>query len=52
MREALYLVNKGVPFDVAFEVEPIVRGAWCIIFGEIESGRKYNFVTNQFEEAK
>ena len=52
MREALYLVSKGVPFDVAFELDGTLRASWCIIYGEIESGRKYNFVTNQFEEGK
>jgi hypothetical protein len=52
MRQALYLISKGIPFDIAFEIDETKRSAWCIMFSEIEGGRKYNFITNEFEEVK
>lgn len=51
MRECLWLVKNGVPFDVAFELDEIQRTGWCIIFSEME-GAKFNFHTMQYEDQK
>ncbi len=51
MREALWLVKNGVPFDVAFGVDDVTRAAWSIIFSEME-GAKFNTRTMQFEDPK
>ncbi len=51
MRECLWLVKNGVPFDVAFGLDDVMRAGWCIIFSEME-GNKFNFTTMQFEEPK
>ena len=36
--DALYLVSKGVPFDVAFSLDDVMRTAWCIILGTHDGG--------------
>lgn len=36
LRNCLYLVKNGVPFDVAFSLKPIEAMAWSIIFGELD----------------
>ncbi len=36
LRNCLYLVKNGVPFDVAFSLKPHEATAWVIIFGEID----------------
>ena len=51
MRECLWLVSQGVPFDVAFELDPMKRAAYSIIFSEIQ-GARFNFATMQFDEDK
>lgn len=38
IREALWLVKNGVPFETAFRMDEIERVAWCITFGEFEGG--------------
>jgi hypothetical protein len=45
----LWLVRNGVPFDVAFGLDSTTRSAWSIIFSEQESGKRYNFATQQYE---
>ncbi len=49
MSECLWLVHNGVPFDVAFQVEPDIRMAMAIRFS-IFHGGKFNFETMRFEE--
>ncbi len=49
MREALWLVRNGIPFDVAFTVDDVTRAAWCIVFSEME-GNRFNWNRMQFEE--
>lgn len=36
--DCLFLVLCGVPFDVAFSLEPDVRLAWVVILGELRGG--------------
>ena len=38
VRECLFLVNKGVPFDVAFSLDATMRLAWCVVLGELDGG--------------
>jgi len=49
IRECLFLIKHGIPFDVAFEVDDVTRAAWAIIFSEID-GAKFNFSTMEFED--
>jgi len=46
----LFLVKRGVPFDVAFNLDDEMRIAWCIIHGEQEGLGKFNFLSNRFDE--
>lgn len=52
IREALFLVSNGVPFDVAFSLDDMTRLAWVVILKESQDPVKFNFTTMQFEEAK
>jgi hypothetical protein len=36
LRDALFLVRNGVPFDVAFSLSDFERTVWVIIMGELE----------------
>jgi hypothetical protein len=47
MRECLWLVKHGIPFDVAFELDDVTRAAWCIVFSEME-GRTFDWSTMSF----
>ena len=38
MRDALYLVSKGVPYDVAMRLSPARRLAFVVTFGELDGG--------------
>lgn len=49
MRECLWLVKNGIPFDVAFSLSDTHRAAWCIVFSEL-GGRKFNWTSMAFEE--
>ena len=51
MRECLWLVRNGIPFDVAFGVDDVTRAAWCIVFSEME-GNRFDWSRMQFEESK
>lgn len=51
MRECLFLIKNGIPFDVAFAIDDVTRAAWSIIFSEM-NGAKFNFNTMQFEDDK
>lgn len=35
LRDSLYLVRNGVPFDVAFSLDGAERRAWVVVFGEL-----------------
>ena len=49
MRECLWLVKNGVPFDVAFQLDDVTRAGFSIIFSEME-GAKFDFNMMQFKE--
>lgn len=49
MRECLWLVKNGVPFDIAFGLDDITRTGWAIIFSEQASGREFNWHTMGFD---
>lgn len=49
LREALWLVKNGVPFNVSFELDDITRTGWSIIFSEFE-GQKFNFDSMGWEK--
>ena len=51
LREALYLVKNGVPFDVAFSMRRTERHAWSIVMGELEGGQ-FNWASFSFEDPK
>lgn len=51
VRECLWLVKNGVPFDVAFGLDEITRTGWCIVFSEME-GAKFSFATMSYEDPK
>ena len=51
-RRSLWLTRNGVPFDVAFDVDSTTRFAWSIICSEQESGKRFNFATQQYEDAE
>lgn len=48
MRECVWLVKNGFPFDVAFSVDDVTRTAWAIIASEQE-GRRFNWSTMEFD---
>jgi hypothetical protein len=47
----LWLVKNGVPFDVAFSLDDVMRTAWAIMFSEMQ-GAQFNWQSMQFEEPK
>lgn len=49
LRSILWLVKNGVPYDVAFSLDPTELQAYTIIFGEFE-GKKFNWGSMQFED--
>lgn len=49
MRECLWLVKNGIPFDVAFGIDDVTRAAWCIVFSEME-GNTFDFNTMAFKD--
>jgi len=49
LSECLWLVRNGIPFDVAFQIDPELRAAMAVQFSIFE-GRKFNLKTMQFEE--
>jgi hypothetical protein len=52
MRQCLWLIKNGIPFDVAFALDDTKRTAWCLIFSEMERGKRYNFDSRTFEDIK
>ena len=51
MKECLWLVKNGVPFDVAFALDDVTRAAWSIIYSEME-GAEFDWNTMRFKEQK
>lgn len=49
MRECLWLIKHGIPFDVAFGLDEIMRTAWCIVFSEME-GAKFDWNAMRFAD--
>lgn len=49
MRHALALVDRNIPFDVAFSLEWPELIGWNVLFGEIRTGKKFNWGTNSYE---
>jgi hypothetical protein len=39
VKECLWLVKNGIPFDVAFGLDDVTRTAWGIAFSEMEGAR-------------
>jgi hypothetical protein len=52
IRQSIHLTRNGIPFDVAFSVDQTMRTAFSIICNELESGKRYNFVSKTYEDAK
>lgn len=48
MRDALWLVRNGVPFDVAFDMSDARRSAFSIIFSEFE-GSEFDLDAMRFK---
>lgn len=51
MKEILWLVKNGVPYNEVFNLDDTVIVAWSILFSEME-GNKFNWSTMKFEEKK
>lgn len=49
MRECLWLVKNGIPFDLAFQLDEVTRIGWCIVFSEME-GATFNWQSMRFEQ--
>jgi hypothetical protein len=49
LRDALYLVSKGVPYGKAMRMSPARRLAYVVIFGELEGG-KWDQARGRWEE--
>ncbi|GGH14874.1 hypothetical protein GCM10007036_14470 [Alsobacter metallidurans] len=45
------MTKNGVPFDVAFSMEPAMRLAACIAFGEMDGG-KWNWSRMAWENGE
>jgi len=43
LRSALFLVSKGVPYDVAFSLKKTELQAYCIIMSEIDLPEEQHF---------
>ena len=51
MADCLYLVKNGVPYSVAFALEPDERLAYVVIFGQLD-GNDFDFDRGQWKERK
>jgi hypothetical protein len=51
MRECLWLVKNGIPFDVAFQLDDLTRTAWSIVFSEM-AGNQFDWNSMKFVEPK
>lgn len=52
MEEQLWLVHYGVPYDVAFSLDPTYRLAYLIILGEAESNHKWDWGSMKWREKR
>lgn len=46
------LVHFGVPYDVAFSLDPTTRLAYVVILGEADSGHDFDWGTMTWKERK
>jgi hypothetical protein len=51
VRESLWLVKGGIPFDLAFSLDEVTRAAFCIVLSEME-GSKFDWHRMDFEDPK
>jgi hypothetical protein len=51
MRQRIWLVKNGIPFDVAFAVDAATSSAWAIMFQEFE-GAEFDLHTMRFKDRK
>ena len=49
--DCLFLVRNGIPFDVAFSLDPDMLLAFCVIIGEL-GGRVFNWDKMAWEPPK
>jgi len=49
--DSLYLVRNGVPFDVAFSLDPRERLAWVAIMGRFDGG-DFDWATESWREPR
>lgn len=47
----MWLTRHGVPFDVAFQLDDVTRGALCIIASE-QGGGEFDWDLMEFKEPK
>jgi hypothetical protein len=47
--DCLFLVARGVPFDVAFSLPDAERFAWVVALGTLE-GRSFDWTTRSWSE--
>jgi hypothetical protein len=47
----LFLIKNGISEQTAVNLTDAERAAYCIIFSEITTGRKFNFMSNSFEDS-
>jgi hypothetical protein len=50
LKQRLWLVKNGVPWDTAWAMDEIEAAAMAVTFGEIESGKSYNWTRNAYED--
>lgn len=49
--DCLYLVQNGVPFDVAFSLDAATRTEWVVGFGTL-AGREYDWAAQRWAEPR
>lgn len=49
IKECLWLVKNGVPFDTAFALDDITRAAFSIVFAEFE-GQEFDRKTFRYKD--
>jgi hypothetical protein len=48
VQNVLFLIKNGIPFDVAFSLEPAELKAWGIVFNQFE-GARYDWKSDSWE---
>lgn len=51
LRQALFLVRRGVPWEVATNLSPAELLAYCVVCGELDGGR-WSWRAMRWEDAK